>query len=59
MCQPFIIPLPASTIAHFYEKLLRVKRFMNTEEGRRLAEGRHRFMKLFLKRFLAEVEGLS
>lgn len=48
-----------STITHFYEKLLKVKRSMNTEEGKRLAEGRHRFTKRFLTRFLAEVRGLS
>ncbi|MEI7527708.1 MAG: HD domain-containing protein [Elusimicrobiota bacterium] len=45
------------TLDHFYEKLLLVKGLMNTEEGRRAARGRHRFMQLFLRQFSAEVAG--
>ena len=43
------------TVRHFEEKLLKLRGLMNTEEGRRLAEERHRFMALFLERFLEEV----
>lgn len=45
------------SINHFYEKLLLVKDLMNTDTGRRLAEGRHEYMQKFLDQFFAEVEG--
>ena len=48
-----------TAINHFYEKLLKLKDLMNTDEGRRLAEGRHRFMETYLERFHAEWEGRS
>jgi len=46
-----------SSITHFYEKLLRLKESMNTKTGKKLAEGRHKFMKMYLKRFFKEWKG--
>ena len=47
----------APTINHFYEKLLLLKDKMNTKSGRRIAEGRHQFIKTYLKQFYAEWNG--
>lgn len=43
-----------SSIAHFYEKLLRLKENMNTKTGRKLAKKRHDFMENFLTQFFNE-----
>ena len=43
-----------STIAHFYEKLLKLKDNMNTETGKELGEIRHKRMTDFLDNFFEE-----
>lgn len=44
-----------SSVTHFYEKLLKLKELMNTEQARQMAENRHQFMELFLKQLYEEV----
>ncbi|PID93081.1 MAG: phosphohydrolase [Bacteroidetes bacterium] len=46
----------APTIAHFHEKLLKLKDLMNTTNGRALAEERHRYMLGFLEQFGREYD---
>lgn len=41
-------------INHFFEKLLKLKNLMLTQEGKKEAEGRHSFMILFLRQFFEE-----
>ena len=48
-----------ATVNHFHEKLFLLKERMNTESARRLAAGRHSYMKSYLDRFLNEWEGES
>jgi uncharacterized protein len=43
-----------STIAHFNEKLLKLKELMNTATGKRVAEERHEYLELFLRQFFRE-----
>jgi len=45
---------PTNTIQHFSDKLFRLRDLMNTNEGRRLADERHEFMKQFVARFMEE-----
>ena len=44
----------ASTIHHFYDKLLLLKGLMNTPAGRRLADERHSYMVKYLEQFFRE-----
>jgi uncharacterized protein len=47
----------ASSVTHFYEKLLLLKDKMYTETGKELAEHRHKYIEDYLKEFYGEWEG--
>lgn len=49
----------STTINHFYEKLLNLKKLINTNYARKIAEERENYMKNFLKEFLDEWEGIK
>lgn len=49
--------IKSTSINHFYEKLLKLKDLMNTEEGKMLAQQRHQFMVDYLSQFFLEWEG--
>ncbi|WP_159459216.1 HD domain-containing protein [Helcococcus massiliensis] len=46
----------STVIDHFYEKLLKIKDLMNTKEGLKITEERHKFMEEYLDNFYREVE---
>lgn len=46
-----------SSIHHFYDKILLLKKLMNTRTGTIMAQSRHKFIELYLKEFFAEWEG--
>ncbi len=46
-----------SEVHHFHNKLFRLRDNMNTKAGKEIANGRHKFMKEYLKRFFKEWEG--
>ena len=45
------------SIAHFHEKLLKLKDLMNTKEAKKLAQNREEYMLGFLNRFYIEWDG--
>jgi uncharacterized protein len=47
----------ATSLNHFYEKLLRLKDLMNTREGKKMARARHKYLENYLNQFLKEWEG--
>jgi len=47
----------ATSVNHFYEKLLNIKDKMYTEKGKIIAQERHDFMISYLDRFYSEWEG--
>ncbi len=49
--------MESSTFHHFEEKLLLLKNLMNTKTAKSIATHRHKFMKRYLKEFLAEWKG--
>jgi uncharacterized protein len=46
-----------STVAHFYEKLLKLKDMMKTKSGKEMAVKRHQVMEQYLEDFYAEWDG--
>ncbi len=48
-----------NSIQHFHDKLFTLHDGMNTAEGSRLAEARHRYMEGFVARFMEEWAGTS
>ena len=47
----------SSSFHHFEEKILLLKDLMNTKTGKQIAIGRHKYVKAYIKEFLAEWEG--
>lgn len=49
----------ANTVAHFDEKLLRIRALMNTPEAKQLADERHAYMEQFLEQLRKEAPDLA
>ena len=47
------------SVQHFYDKLLHLKSEMNTDEGKRIAESRHRLMEEFLQALENETSSME
>lgn len=47
----------STTINHFYEKLFRLSKLMNTDAAKRIAEQRENYMRTYISEFLSEWEG--
>lgn len=45
------------TVNHFYEKLFKLRKQLNTKTAKEIADKREQFMKAFLKEFYAEWQG--
>lgn len=45
-----------TSISHFYDKLLKIKKLMNTDSAKTIAEERHKYLENFLQEFLDEWE---
>jgi uncharacterized protein len=55
--QPFFVPddpHAKSGVAHFYDKLFKLRELMNTTAGKRLSLQREEFMRTFLEQYYAE-----
>lgn len=46
-----------SSIHHFYHKLLKLSKYMNTKTAKKIAKGKTKIIKTFLKEFINECEG--
>lgn len=49
----------SDAIQHFYDKLLKLKDFMNTNTAKKLAEERHDILESYLKQFYKEWNGIE
>ena len=49
--------MKSSSFHHFEEKVLLLKDLMNTKTGKRIAKGRHEYVRAYMKEFLAEWNG--
>lgn len=47
----------STTINHFYEKLFRLSKLMNTDTAKKIAEQRENYMRTYISEFLSEWEG--
>jgi len=60
--QPFYLANASDSktgVEHFHDKLFKLKSLMNTDAGRRMAEGREAFMRTFLDQFMCEIADVS
>jgi uncharacterized protein len=47
----------STAINHFYEKLLKLSKLMNTKSAKQMADKRHQFMEMYLDQFYKEWNG--